>query len=114
MRFPGYWIDGQGDDVTLQFALFDDTELTPESDWKQSYQNDDEGLPWGFVDPLSALRDVCSRVRRGDGPSGEETIETGIDEIFRIQNADDLALVTLQLLDRLPVTYGQPVEREAK
>ncbi len=113
MRFPGYWTDGQGDDVTLKFAYFDDTELTPESNWKLAYQNEEESWPSGFVDPLATLREICSRVRRGNERPGPMPIARE-NVIIRIQNTDDLALVTLHLLDTLSLAVGRPDERATR
>ena len=113
MRFPGFWTDGEGDNVTLQFAFFDDTELTPASNWKLAYQNGDRGWPSGFVDPLAALRDICVRVERGNG-SSEEPIDPGAGDIVHIRGMDDLARVALHLLDRVALTPGRVTERAAR
>ena len=62
MRFPGYWLEGTGADVTVQPYVFDDTELPEGSDWKEANQNDDPEHPHGFIDPIAMLREVCRRV----------------------------------------------------
>ena len=113
MRFPGFWINGVGADVTLQFAFFDDTELTPESNWKLAYQNGDEGWPSGFVEPLEALRDVCARVGRRNG-SREEPTDPGAGDTVHIRGMDDLARVALHLLDRDALALGRVAERAAQ
>ena len=113
MRFPGFWTDGEGDNVTLQFACFDDTELTPESNWKLAYQNGDEEWPSGFVEPLEALRDLCARVGRGNG-SKEKPTDPGTGEMVHIRGIDDLARVALHLLDRVASAPGRAAERAAR
>ena len=113
MRFPGFWINGVGADVTLQFAFFDDTELTPESNWKLAYQNGDEGWPSGFVEPLEALRDVCARVGRGNS-SREEPTHSGAGEMVHVRGIEDLARVTLHLLDGVASALGRVAERAAQ
>ena len=113
MRFPEFYIDGQGDDVSLKFAFFDDTELTPESNWKLAYQNGDKGWPSGFVEPLEALRDVCERIGRGNG-SREEATDPGAGNTVHIRGMDDLARVALHLLDRVALAPGRVAERAAR
>ena len=100
-------------EVTLQFAFFDDTELTPESNWKLAYQNGDEGWPSGFVEPLEALRDVCARVGRGND-SSEGPAEPGAGDVVHICGIDDLARVALHLLDRVASAPGRAAERAAR
>ena len=41
MRFSGYWVYEDDGQVVLKRADFDDTELDPDTDWQQAWQNQD-------------------------------------------------------------------------
>lgn len=62
MQFPGWWVDGDTDSVTITRAVFDDTELSESSDWKMAHQNDDGALAHGFVDEDDMLAEVRRRL----------------------------------------------------
>jgi hypothetical protein len=62
MRFPGFWVANDGGPVRVSTYVFDDTELSDHSNWKEAWQNEDPGLPHGFVDPLAALQEICRRL----------------------------------------------------
>ncbi len=62
MQFPGYWISGDASEVTIVPAVFDETELSEETGWKQSHQNVDNKLPHGFVQWEDALADIENRL----------------------------------------------------
>ena len=43
MKFPGYAVTSGADGaITIQRVELDETELTPESDWMEAYQNSDQ------------------------------------------------------------------------
>lgn len=62
MQFQGFWISGDSKEVAIVPAVFDETELSEASDWKQAHQNVDPELPHGFVEWEHALVDVDSRL----------------------------------------------------
>ena len=62
MQFPGYWISGDASEVTIIPAIFDETELSEESGWKQSHQNVDTEMPHGFLQWEDALADIENRL----------------------------------------------------
>ena len=62
MQFPGYWVGGDGRKVTVSRAIFDETDLSEESGWKEAHQNKDSGLLHGYVEWESALADVRGRL----------------------------------------------------
>lgn len=95
MKFPGYWVDGQGAAVTVTFEHLDDTELSEDSNWRRAHQNGDADCPSGFVDPVEALLEVCKRVRGNQlwvatAPSEGENVV--------IHTLEDLAHATIKML----------------
>lgn len=99
MRFPGYWVDGEGASVTVERYVFDDTELSPESAWKEAYQNEDPSASNGFVDPQAMLTDVCRRLLKGEGPGSSDASEGNIrdSEPMLISSVHDLARLVLRV-----------------
>lgn len=99
MRVPGYWVEGTGAGVTVQPYVFDDTELSESSGWKEAPQNEDADSPYGFVDPIAMLREVCRRILRAstadiEVPSfGENGTEVAISD------AEQLARLVLRVTD---------------
>ena len=94
MKFPGWWVIGEGDDVQMVMTSFDDTELDPATDWKEAWQNREEGaLVKGFVmnEPALAFAAQCLAAREGRALSGDEkrqamraaSVLTGEDLKFR-------------------------------
>lgn len=50
MKFPGYVVSFSEGKVLLERCIFDETELTPESDWKHAtFNRDKENRQWGGV-----------------------------------------------------------------
>ena len=62
MQFPGWWVGGDQDSVTITRAIFDDTELSESSNWKKAHQNEDESLAHGFVEERDMLLEVRRRL----------------------------------------------------
>jgi hypothetical protein len=96
MRFPGYWVAGRGHDVSVRPAAFDDTELSAESGWTVSHQNDDPDWPHGFVEPLPMLREVCHRLLGAIEDEAEPLFREG-DSSASIRSAQDLARLVLRV-----------------
>ena len=96
MQFPGYWVDGEGSNVTVERSVFDDTELSPESDWKEAYQNADPSMPRGFIKPEAVLRDVCRRILNGKAGTQAAEPESQLISIFCLE---DLARLVLRLAE---------------
>lgn len=109
MRFSGFWTDGQGGAVTLRSGSFDDTELTPESNWTRAYQNGDDDLPSGFVDPIEALRDLCIRIASLEGVADDEGMDLVPEEVVCIPEIQDLARVTVHLLNTATMSRDHAV-----
>lgn len=60
MQFPGYWVWAEDGKVVVERSVFDETELDPETNWKQAWQNQEaEGMYKGFVDLEEALSCVA-------------------------------------------------------
>ena len=65
MQFPGYWVSGAGSKVWLTPYMFDDTELSPASDFTQAWENGETGKD-GFVShvPEPLINNICDRILR--------------------------------------------------
>ena len=59
MRFSGYWVCADEGKVVLERSVFDETDLDPDTHWKEAWQNQDEDCPVkGFIELDKAL--VCA------------------------------------------------------
>jgi hypothetical protein len=94
MKFPGWWVIGEGEDVRMVATRFDDTELDPATKWMEAWQNQEEGaLVKGFVmhEPALAFAAHCLAAREGRALLGDEerramrvaSALTGVDLKFR-------------------------------
>lgn len=63
MKFPGYWISGDAQEIVIMKYDFDETELSEASEWKEAHQNEDPSLPHGFVHWEDAIADAQKRLR---------------------------------------------------
>lgn len=61
MKFPGSWVSGFGASVRVEPTVFDETDLSERSDWKEALQNEDADAPHGFVDEQAVEREVNRR-----------------------------------------------------
>lgn len=65
MQFSGYRVSDKLTHFTLEHATFDETELTPESNWKEAWQNIDlDTGVWGYADFNAAIRQVTKLVAK--------------------------------------------------
>jgi hypothetical protein len=56
MQFPGYWVTEDNGKVIIRTATFDETELDPDTDWKEAWQNQDPtSNPRGYIKTDQAL-----------------------------------------------------------
>ncbi len=56
MKFPGYWVSANAGSAFLKKTIFDETDLDPATNWKQTWQNQDSESPVkGYVDLDAAL-----------------------------------------------------------
>lgn len=63
MKFPGYVVSTLEGKVAISRVEIDETELTPESDWMQGYQNEDPNSGvWLGRDLEAALIEVRKRL----------------------------------------------------
>lgn len=62
MRFEGYWVAAERDNLEVSAGAFDETELSDHSDWKEAWQNEDQEYSHGFLDPLTMLHDLSKRI----------------------------------------------------
>ncbi len=62
MKFDGYWVSKVDDTVGVTLTEFDETELTPESNWTEAGQNEEPTYPHGFIDSLTMLHSVCQKL----------------------------------------------------
>lgn len=62
VRFEGYWVSAERDNLEVVAGEFDDTDLSDHSDWKEAWQNEDPGHSHGFLDPLTMLHDLSKKI----------------------------------------------------
>ncbi|PUE48966.1 hypothetical protein B9Z47_05475 [Limnohabitans sp. 2KL-1] len=56
MKFPGYWVSMSSGKALLERTTFDETDLDPATNWKQTWQNEEESSTCnGFVELREAL-----------------------------------------------------------
>lgn len=85
MRFSGYWVEDANGKVVIQPATFDETELDPQTNWKEALQNQDAGSPSkGFVETGSALAHAARLIARNQGRDITDV------EILALQSAPPL------------------------
>lgn len=62
MQFPGWRVDGDKKGVKIVLQIFDETELSEASDWREADQNEDPDVPHGYVDWDAAIADARRRL----------------------------------------------------
>lgn len=62
MQFPGWWVEGDQNSVRISRHMFDETELSEKSDWREAHQNEDPAAPHGFTEWSAALSDAERRL----------------------------------------------------
>ena len=62
MKFHGAWIHPDDDKVAVTFTAFDETELSPDSQWTEAWQNEDPDAPAGFIHPAMILAETARRL----------------------------------------------------
>jgi len=95
MKFPGYRLSIVDGALSVCVTEFDETELSTASDWKETWENADEALPHGYVEPFAMLHAVCRRVLEGTDP------ELAASFTARFQAGEALPVSTLEDLARL-------------
>jgi len=85
MQFPGYWVKDTNGKVIVQAATFDETELDPQTNWKEAWQNQDPASTIkGFVETSKALAYAGRLIARNQGH------EISDEELLALQNAPSL------------------------
>ena len=77
MQFSGWWVSGDRDRVTITAAVFDETELSAATGWKQTHQNDDDDMPHGFLEFDAVCRDVQNRLKPALESKGNSLTQKG-------------------------------------
>lgn len=62
MQFPGFTVAGDENRVIICPTLFDETELSERSDWRETHQNANANLTHGYVRWGDALADIERRL----------------------------------------------------
>lgn len=115
MRFAGAWIQTSDDGVAVSFDDFDDTELTPGSEWTEAWQNEDPSLPAGFTHPAMILAQTARRLleRRPELAERARSFTAAVDArrepgtpapTLEIRDAEHLGLLCLRLCDWMEQT----------
>jgi hypothetical protein len=77
--------------------MFDETELSPETQWKRAYQNADPSNASGFLDPIEMRRDVarCLLDPGGSQIEVELPINRSTYETYEVCSPQDLTPLLL-------------------
>lgn len=111
VRFLGYWVSAERDNLEVSVGEFDDTDLSDHSDWTEAWQNEDPEYAHGFLDPLTMLHDLSKKIA---GELDAEELELAATK-FRegipcpVNDLQDLARL-IQLL--IPKALPKPPNRE--
>lgn len=100
MQFSGYLVTDKVTYITIDHTTFDETELTPESNWKEAWQNKDSDVGiWGFVEIQGAIRQAVKLLAEINKIKLTEI------EIDTLLNNDIENLPTSELLRKLIALY---------
>lgn len=103
MKFPGYWVENADGKVVIRTTTFDETELDPQTDWKEAWQNQDANSSVkGFVETGKALAHAARLIARN------KKREISDVEIFSLQSAPSLfkdGIFELNTLEDLQLLY---------
>ena len=94
MKFHGHWVATQDSRLVVTPNEFDETDLTPASNWSEAHQNDDPALPHGFIDPARVIAEVARRwlaAHPGEAHQFEEPAHGGM-EIHTLEDFGRLCL----------------------
>lgn len=68
MKFSGYWVTADAGKIFLEKTNFDETDLDPETNWKQAWQNQDsESKVKGYVQIEEALMSAAESLAKITG-----------------------------------------------
>lgn len=68
MKFPGYWVSIDSGKAVLERTVFDETDLDPDTNWKEAWQNQNsEGRCKGYVDLEAALSFAAQMLSAAEG-----------------------------------------------
>ncbi|MFH1493515.1 MAG: hypothetical protein ABIG70_01810 [Pseudomonadota bacterium] len=85
MQFPGYWVKDANGKVIIRTATFDETELDPQTNWKEAWQHQDaDSSIKGFVETGKALAHAARLIARNQGQEISDT------EILALQSVPPL------------------------
>lgn len=120
MQFSGYWVEDDNGKVIIRRATFDETELDPQTNWKEAWQNQDSGSSIkGFIETGKALTHAAKLIARNQGHeisdreilAMQSALPLFQDGVCELQNLEDFRLLcTLinTLEDMLPKETGKP------
>ena len=68
MKIPGFWVIPSATSVRLERVGFDETELDPDTQWQQAWQNQDVSIPIrGYTQLDVALRYAAQCFAKSEG-----------------------------------------------
>ena len=111
MQFGGYWVSPGRDKIEVTAGVFDDTDLSDHSDWKEAWQNEDPDHPHGFLDPLTMLQDISIKIAGEIGAADLEDAAAKFREgtPFSVDDLEALArLIQLLIPKALPKSPLHP------
>jgi hypothetical protein len=108
MRFPGFWVTGRGDHISVSRYVFDETELSDVSGWNRAWQNEDPELPHGFVRPTDMLIEVCRRM----GPDDAPVPLSSYSESCSVSDIDSFRILVLQVLTDLDLKVDLDLDEQ--
>ena len=94
MKFSGYWVSAKDGVVTALPDVFDETDLTAESNWTEAHQNEDPTRPAGYVDPARILAETGLKLLEAN-PELAKAVASLENQKMEIRNAEDFGLFCL-------------------
>lgn len=101
MKFSGYWVSAKNGVVTALPDVFDETDLTAESNWTEAHQNEEPTYPAGFVDPARILAETGMKLLEVN-PDLAKAVAALEHQKMDIRNAEDFGLFCLSQIAWLP------------
>ena len=100
MKFSGYWVSAKDGVVSALPDVFDETDLTAESNWTEAHQNEEPTYPAGYVDPARILSEAGLKLLEAN-PDLAKSVAAFEGKKMEIRTAEDFGLFCLSLSEWL-------------
>lgn len=112
MQFSGYWLSKEDGYITLKHFIFDETELSSGSNWKEAWQNEDlQTNAWGYIDFNSAIRKAAQLIANSNQSQlSENEIDKLLDDDLKSTDMTE----SLNRLLKLSASYNLATLEDVK